>query len=178
MPFSNRCADGLQGSSLLWRQAFGLGASSRLIAKPFLCADPRRFASGSAWFVLVRVASAVALLLSASYGSQRPHALSPSHRRRPAGAVTGCALEASFRSGNHLALDCKAFFMRGSKALRFGIRLVCACTGDFCCGFAAQRFVRLPTALHFASFTPSKASRGGDGMCFGGKLSVRELPCA
>jgi hypothetical protein len=63
------------------RQAFGLGASSRLIAKPFLCADPRCGAS-----------------------------------------------EASVRSGSFLALDCKAFFMRGSKALRFGIRLFSAGT--------------------------------------------------
>jgi|GEM_PF-4519322 hypothetical protein len=39
---------------VLRRQAFGLGASLRLIAKPFLCADPRRFASGSACFLPVR----------------------------------------------------------------------------------------------------------------------------
>ena len=33
-------------------KAFGLGASLRLIAKPSLCTDPRRFASGSACLYL------------------------------------------------------------------------------------------------------------------------------
>src|SRR5690606_7208104 len=128
-------------------QAFGPGASLRLIAKPFLCADPRRFASGSACSCQHGI-SAMALLLSASYGSQRPSSVPPSLRRGPAGVVTVLAAKASFRSGSFLALDCKAFSMRGSKALRFGIRLFLP-VRHFCYGFAAQRFVRLPTTLCF-----------------------------
>src|SRR5690606_40486291 len=87
----------------LRRQAFALGVSLRVSAKPFLCTDPRRFTSGSACF---------------------------------------------FRYGN------------------------------FCYSFAAQRFVRLPTPFNLCLLRPRKASRSDDGIGCGGKLSVREFPCA
>src|SRR5690606_39782273 len=105
------------------------------------------------------------------------HALPPSLERL-AGAVTVCGSEASFRSGSFLALDCKAFSMHGSKALRFGIRLFSASTA-FLLWLCCSALRTAPNDLH--ALSPSlqvRVSRSGDGLAVEANLSAWKLPCA
>jgi len=74
-----------------------------------------------------------------------------------------------------LRLIAKPFFMRGSKALRFGIRLFSA--GTIACALALLLSASYaPNDLTLASFAPKKASRSGAGLCrtkpFGLRTSV------
>src|SRR5690606_41042342 len=101
------------------------------------------------------------------------HALPPP-LKRPAGAVTGCASEASFRSGSFLTLDCKSFFYARIQGALLRDPLVCACARECAvellrgASYGSQRLSR------FAS-SAQTASRSGDGLCFGGMRSVWEL---
>jgi len=181
---------------VLRRQAFGQGASLRLIAKPFYA----RIQGASLRDTLVpagTIVSAVALLLSASY-VPTPSSLPPSLRLSQSGDGIGCG-----GSNQQPGLPMMTLLPRSayetSRPLREGrerrvvfgqrpgkqqwvatqqpagnARLAAAATG---CDEAAER--RRPASPTLHALPPSlRLSQSGDGIGFGGKLSVRELPCA
>src|SRR5690606_36149067 len=127
-------------------EAFGRGASLRLIAKPSLCTDPRRFASGSACSLPVRrfccgfaAQRFVRILTTSSFTPFAPSKGQP-ERRRP------CCGGKAFGLGASLRLIAKPSLCTDPR--RFASGSACLYLYDsFCYGFAAQRFVRLPTTF-------------------------------
>src|SRR5690606_17181661 len=167
-----------------------------LDCKAFLCADPRRFASGyacSCWYDRFCCGFATQRFV-------RPNALKLASfaKAQPSGDGIGCG-----GSNQQPGLPMMTLLPRSayetSRPLREGrerrvvfgqrpgkqqwvatqqpagnARLAAAATG---CDEAAER--RRPASPTLHALPPSlRLSQSGDGVGFGGKLSVRELPCA